>query len=494
MISAYIREQERYTQLELSNKFGGSFEEIIPVIRKLKEYGIVKIVKAIDSQKDMSELLDEDVEISDVTLNDNEHFYVFTFVGVISIAGRILICYPKYLSKGIDPNEDMQQIIKVLEKYNSREQIIKLFNDSTEGKEFNLLAVLLYLLQDYDEYGPYNNTEDIIEHNGTGEILWDRTINDTFAFISNNRPFYPVLKTHKRVTNEFDYFKRLHDCIVTQASKELDAAHLLDLFELSGVDVSDELVDDFGEKDYILYRIEKELATQFNTRKQLVLKTMYAYIAHNAHLFDLDGISFIGTNSFNLVWEDVCKKILNDKLETKLKSLGISLDAKYTSDEFDNGDCKLLDVIEKPLWSITGVRASATLKPDIVSIDKGRFIIFDAKYYNPVLEQGLPPKGQPGIESITKQFLYQMAYQEFINLNGLSPINCFIIPTADPQADIYKGHVEMSFLRNKEFKLENIQVRLLPVHEAYEKYLSGKAFPLEALKLESPFPSIRTIK
>lgn len=47
---------------------------------------------------------------------------------------------------------------------------------------------------------------------------------------------------------------------------------------MAGVDLTDEELDDFGDKEYILYRIENELNTQFNTRKQLVLKTMYAYI------------------------------------------------------------------------------------------------------------------------------------------------------------------------------------------------------------------------
>ncbi|MBQ4204853.1 MAG: hypothetical protein II655_14250, partial [Thermoguttaceae bacterium] len=38
------------------------------------------------------------------------------------------------------------------------------------------------------------------------------------------------LQTKKRVTNDFDYFKRLHECILTKASKEMRDADLLDLF------------------------------------------------------------------------------------------------------------------------------------------------------------------------------------------------------------------------------------------------------------------------
>ena len=119
-----------------------------------------------------------------------------------------------------------------------------MFNDSSESQSFNLLAVLLFLLQDYFENGAYTNTEDIIESNGSGEILWERTINETFTLLSNNRPYYTDLQTKRRVSDEFDYFKRLHECVVTRASKELIDADLLDLFEITEVDVSDEDLDD----------------------------------------------------------------------------------------------------------------------------------------------------------------------------------------------------------------------------------------------------------
>ena len=54
---------------------------------------------------------------------------------------------------------------------------------------------------------------------------------------------------------------------------------------------------------------------------------------------------------------------------------------------------KLIDLIEKPLWTITGKRAKDTLIPDLVSICKVngqyQFIIFDAKYYNAHLKKGI---------------------------------------------------------------------------------------------------------
>lgn len=477
MISMFLREQKRYTQKDLCDKFKCSEEKVVPIIRKLKEFGVLKAVKASDPQRDMSDLMDQDVEVADVEAGEKEYLYVFTFVGVIVVAGRALKCYPKYLLSTKEPREELCQILKVLERYNSKEQIIRMFNDSSESSSFNLLAVLLFLIQDYYENGVYSNTEDIIESNGFGEILWDKTINETFTLLSNNRPYYIDLRTKRRVRNDFDYFKRLHECILTKASKEMKDADLLDLFQITEINLTDEELDEFGEAQYILYRIENELSTQFNTRKQLILKTLYAYIDHSGSLYDTDCLSLFGTNSFNLVWESICVDIMDNQLDNQLGILNLPIPLKP---EYDR-DRKLIDLIEKPLWSAAGKRAGDTLIPDLVTISEDQFIIFDAKYYIVRLEPGITPKGQPGIESVTKQYLYQLAYQKFIMDHGFAEVkNCFLMPTENKEIGI-RGEASMEMLSN--LGLQSIKVRLIPAAMAYEYYLSGRKMDIRLLEL-----------
>lgn len=481
MISEFVREQKRYTQKELCHKLKCSEEQVVLLIRKLKEFGVLKAVKASDVQKNMADLLDEDIEVADVEVGENEYLYVFTFVGVIVVAGRVIKCYPKYLLRASDPTHELQQVIKVLEKYNSKEQIVRMFNDSSESSSFNLLAVLLFLLQDYFENNIYSNTEEIIECNGSGEILWDKTINETFTMLSDNRPYYVELQTRKRVTNDFDYFKRLHECVLTMASTELKDAKLLDLFEMDEVNLTDEEFDDFGDKEYILYRIEKELNIQFNTRKQLVLKTMYAYIDRRGSLFDVDCLSLFGTNSFNLVWEKICADIMDNQLDVSLGAIKLPVPLK---DGYDRKK-KLVELIEKPLWTATGKTAKDTLIPDLISIckvdEKYQFIIFDAKYYNARLENGTVPTGQPGIESVTKQYLYQLAYQKFIDKHEFSAVkNCFLLPTENNEIED-KGEVRINMLAN--LGLQDIKVRFIPATMAYDLYLSGRKMDIEMMNL-----------
>lgn len=481
MIATFLREQKRYTLQELCGLLDCKEKEGVGLLRKLKEYGILKVVKDSPRQRSLSDLVDEDVEVADIEVRGKAYLYVLTFVGVIVVAGRVLKCYPKYLLHNEAPLKELRQVLKVLHKYGSREQLIRSFDDSGAGRAFNLLAVLLYLLNDYYENGSYDNSVEVIESNGTGEILWEKTVNETFPLLIHQRPYYIDLLTKRRVSNDYDYFKRLHECILTKASQELQAADLMELFEITEVALSEEELADFGDEEYILYRLERELNVQFNTRKQLVLKALYVYVAHSRSINDTEALTLLGTNSFNLVWERVCAEIMDNKLQTALGSLQLPVPLNSNNSNKYDGTQKLIDLIEKPLWTAPDQRAKDTLIPDLISIHNEQFIIFDAKYYNAKLEPGKPPEAQPGIDSVMKQYLYQLAYKDFIKDHKLTQIkNCFLLPTEEENV-IDKGEVRMDMLSN--LGLQNIEVRLLPASMAYDHYLSGRKMDISQLGL-----------
>lgn len=478
MFSSFFREQKRHTLSELFKELNCSEEVAINILRKLKRLGIIQVVKATLDQKNMSELIESDVEVVDIEADNNEYFYLFTFVGVIILDGHVIKCYPKYLINKVQPKAELTLVLKVLEKFKSKRHFVEVFDEISEDRPSNLLAIMLFLIRDYYENGLYSNTENIVEINGAGEILWDKTINETFTYLSNNKPYYPELLTRKRVNNETDYFKRLHECVLTIVSNEMKSAELLELFEFSEIELTDEELKNFGDTEYILYRLEKELSTQFNTRKQLVLKALYAYLGKLGSTNETNNISVFGTNSFNLVWEDVCAVILDNQLRHQLSHIPIptgSLNKTY------NPSDELINIIEKPCWTITGENADKTLIPDLITINDTQFIIFDAKYYTPILEPGKKPKYQPGIESITKQYLYQLAYQPFIVAHKFTDVkNCFLMPTEKEEVQ-NKGTVVMKMFRD--LNLTDIEVRYIPATTAYHYYLSGTTMNLSELQL-----------
>jgi len=77
MISVYLREQQRYTQKELIEKLACTEEKTVRILRRLKAYGILKTVKASDAQRNLTDLLEEDVEVTDVEVGEDKYLFVF---------------------------------------------------------------------------------------------------------------------------------------------------------------------------------------------------------------------------------------------------------------------------------------------------------------------------------------------------------------------------------------------------------------------------------
>jgi len=485
MKSVYIKEQKRYLLSELSKLFNVNERKTKDFLKLLRSYGVLKIVSKSKDKKELSDIVDVDDEISDIDSDsENVYYYIFTFVGIMIVSGIVLKIYPKYIFKSDTPILQLKQILKVIEKQNKKEQFIKFHNESLENTSYNLLATILYLYNDYNEYGIYTTRQNIFEVNGNGEINWDKTINETFTLISNNKPFYPELITRKKIDDDNNYFKILHEVILTQCSKQLKKTGLLELFEFEELNLVEKKIDYLGDKDYILNKILKELNVQFNTRKQLLLKTMYAYISCESDLGTNSDFSLYGTNSFHVIWENVCAEVFNNMLNEKLSELSLPLKLKQ---EY-NGNHKLISIIEKPNWNNRhGEFESDTLIPDLISIYKDnnqehKFIIFDAKYYT-IKINGKSIIGQPGIESVTKQYLYQLAYKKFLEEHGFEKNNirnCFLLPTENSEVEEF-GSVSMEMLTT--LGLEKIQVRLLPAEVIYSKYLKKTKFDINLLNL-----------
>lgn len=97
VVSRYVREQKRYTKNDLKSKFSFDEDGVEKFIKNLKAYGVLKSVKNTDDQLEMSDLVDDDVEITDETAESGDCLYVFTYVGVITCGSRVIKVYPKYL-------------------------------------------------------------------------------------------------------------------------------------------------------------------------------------------------------------------------------------------------------------------------------------------------------------------------------------------------------------------------------------------------------------
>ncbi len=286
------------------------------------------------------------------------------------------------------------------------------------------------------------------------------------------------------VDDEADYFKRLHEYILTDCSMQLKETGLEDLFEMETVMLSEAALEDFGDREFILDRILRELSIQYHTHRQILLKTIYAYLSQNRRVSgENQGISMFGTTAFHAVWERACAEVFGNQLYQKIGQLPmrVPLAAGYDRNR------RLIDLIEKPEWCGADIllEAGETLTPDLISITQDnrqdQFVILDAKYCLLQLEKGRRLRGNPGVGDITKQYLYQLAYKKFITDHHISTVkNCFLMPTEGEEI-MDKGIVRMEML--SALGLEDIQLREIPADMLFRHYLRRKRMDIQRLKL-----------
>ena len=492
MKSVYIRELRRYTKLELSNLFPEiNSNQLAVFIRKLRAYGILKSVKRDSGTLDFSELVLLDNSLIDGIDDSNSSYYIFNYVGIDYIDGYLLCCYPKYLF-AYDSIEDksscrnlLKQVLKVLHRYNTNSQSIQLYSEHNQSSSGSRISMIMALLDDYFQNGLYVNTQNIHEFNGDGEINWNRTINFIHPLWQEEDPYYLNFWTRRNTIDDKSFIQRIHECLLTICSCELEEISLLDLLDINGVYLTELSLNDLGTRDYLLSCITNELNLEFNSRKQYVLKLMAALLKDSSSMIGEDNIEFFGTTSFNLVWETVCAEVFDNKLTIPLSDLPLST-VKIPLNTLGVKPITLKDLIERPNWtSIDGAVAfSDTLKPDLISVERHEnvcsFVILDAKYYTMRIESN-KVEGQPGVGDVTKQYLYQLAYKDFIELNGIQEVkNCFLMPTEKDEI-VSVGNVHMEMLGK--VGLEKIQVRELPASRMFDYYLQRRKMPISVLNL-----------
>ena len=174
-------------------------------------------------------------------------------------------------------------------------------------------------------------------------------------------------------------------------------------------------------------------------------------------------LNIYGTTSFEVIWEKLCKVVFGDKLDKPIRDLPIDLVSKYDKNK------KLIKLIKEPIWFIDYKKTKGKpFIPDLITVYENNFLIFDAKYYNIKMnDDGVT--GQPDLESITKQYMYELAYKEFINAHNLNVRNSFLFPV-DGKTSI-NGYAKLEILEN--LNLQNIYVIFVSANDLFDCYLKN---------------------
>ncbi|MGI6535098.1 MAG: LlaJI family restriction endonuclease [Eggerthellaceae bacterium] len=470
---ALVRELKPYSLAEIAQEMGCGEGLAGEVVDRLLSRGVVRFRTGTES---------DEGEVADEAGASDDERYQFRYVGIVVACGVVIICYPKYIRRKDGPTDDeLKQMLRVLRRLDGYGELPR---PRHGGASADRLAVIVRLLELYEERGVYTNFEETRVLNGNGVIDWGRTVDTINPILSEGQPVYLDLWTRKTRRDETDVVTRLHRAILTECSRFLTRCGVAELLGIGEVELSAETVDDFGDAEALDWMLERERASQFVTWKQEAIDLMRLYLGGAGTSAVADEVLCMGTTAYYHAWELACKKAFGDLLDTRLGDLPIGLAEGWR----ERANEKLLQIIPRPLWARpdgTGLGDVDTLIPDTVTIatnGDGSWLlcIYDAKYYVP--ELGGKITRQPGVESVTKQFLYQSAYRQFVVDHGFDRVvNAFLVPSEGDEptflASVSFNEVMGPLVNEIPQFSDHIDMWSLPAGEIFECYLQGRALP-----------------
>lgn len=454
----YLKEGEEYSEHELE--------------KLLKKSGIEDttnfIKNSLSSRIFLPKIKKTKFNVSQDNIKPNS--YKVNFVGILKYGSTIVLGYPKYInniaSDISDNHNKFKRILKVIEKSYSENIFSEYSSLDNSSTLFNLI---IKLWQEFMSYGIYSNQIETTDYNGEGEILWEETISQQVSFVFNDIPVYLDTFTKSSEDENDNIARQIHLSILSNIQNEISI-----IFDVLGYEQqyfqSIEL-SDIGEDSYLLRALERELGRQNITFKQNILNNLIDYIEKRGIQSSNEKIELYGTTSFNIVWENICKKVYEDHLPDRISALELKIsgDIKEKNGSIKQIDYtdreRLSDIVDKPVWEVLinnkKIFAKSGAQLDVLHINhtEKSFDIYDGKYYKiKVDERNIV--GQPGMEDIIKQYFYQLAYKNIAEINDYKFNNYFVVPVDNLTYDMGNGvhlyKVSISYL--SELQLNDIIV------------------------------------
>lgn len=448
------------------------------LLKELRPYSEKELMDKLEVENDDFQKIIKILDYKKILKYNYRGEIQFSYVGIVLVKGKAIFIFPKYVQCKNEANEiqSLKQIIKLLNEFSAREKLdknnLESFSLEQETLEDNLIPIICFLLDDYIENNIYENEVDSTEVNGDGEINWDKTIELVDPIVINNQWFYSDLITNRSRIDNDRYITRLHGAIINECMEFLTKTGLNSILTYN-IDNIENSLEDLDEVDRIEREIENEMMVQFNDRKKRVLQAIKAYIAKRSDTSEVNLLLY-GTRNFKWVWEVICGYVFDNEFVKNGKK------SKYKIYE-----------IESPKWYIDNRNnlenddsseyemQKNRLTPDILKVVVHEnircLLILDAKYYNLRIENEYL-KGNPGIDDITKQYLYHTALKSYIEKNNITKvINAFLLPS---ELKTYvQGEVVLDFM--KQFSDIDINLIKLNVDEIINMYCGYKKYNLQ---------------
>ena len=276
------------------------------------------------------------------------------------------------------------------------------------------------------ENGLYIVHKNELELNGQGEINWETTIEQFDPVFIKGRPYYLDYMTEQAYSDENHYITQLQKCLITVWGSKLEKLGLASVIRVNVPLLSENSLDYFGDSDYQISQINKELNVTFVTKSRETLKLMKELIQRFSEneINNYESLSF-GMTGVEHLWERACAEVFRSELDKKISACGIN-STRFGSKTFR-------EYMPSVFWKREDERISKAdgWRLDFIRYFNQKLVILDAKYYSVNWNDDGKIEGQPGIPDIAKQMFYQMAFKDLVDnpINTVTGfVNAFLFP------------------------------------------------------------------
>lgn len=468
-----ITEDDFIYQLKLNPNSEQDLNLYHSIIQELDGTSFFKHTKPINKLEDINTNYD-DTNIDTDIKNCEKETYHFTFTGILIINGVSLIIYPKHINSiQLDIQNQFKkfkQITEVIQKYQKRNQVLSLSED-LDNNISNKLGLAIQILNYFEEYGLYEVENTVVEENGFGSILWEKTINEKPIVLSGKSPIYLNTYTDAYQIDEFHLIRQIQLAVLNDI--KYSYGDILSILNYRTYSENNLTLDILGDDSQLIYHLENEMRLQFVSHKIELLTLLSLYVRNINRTDEVSSIDIFGINQFHHIWEDVCKVVYGDDLDKTINTLNL----KYNG----NKSLKLKEIVEKPIWHVAGIQdpyySKESLELDVLSIDKinTTFNIYDAKYYLITFDsKNKKVIKAPGIGDITKQYLYELAYTNLANSQEpqYSFTNQLIVPKDNFQKNDGEVIATVSLPMFEKFNLSDIKIIARDCETIFTQYLN----------------------
>lgn len=321
----------------------------------------------------------------DIKYIKSEKKEVFDFVGFILNDNKILSIFPKHFYNEKDLNSlnetgnkntyDIKLLFDVIIKYmrekKSNAQTDRYFGSEPEFISDYPFASFFEVYKYFQQYGIYYEDVMEVKPNINGKIAWKQTIQKSNIIVSGgNLLFSPLYKKRKRKYNVF-----LSECMAFVIDHTINSFPLFIKLPKTG----------YKQAAFDFLKYPEHIIKQLNIIKNRVFKDSHKWLVRNLITFfeqyrnsAQGGEIHLKINYFDMIWERMVEKYLNDYFE--------KIDKKSDMLIFNKNILKSSIVFKSKEFTVDTSPHKFKIRLDHYASTDNAIYIFDSKYYYKVTE------------------------------------------------------------------------------------------------------------